>query len=195
MDALADEVLVQLCLSGDRAAFAEIVRRYQKQIFSLTYRLTNHVEDAQDLAQEVFLKLYQVLDKYDGNRPFFPWMYKVASNVCYTALRKKPQQDVPLEKVIEFAPLVPKKESQPEDYAEVKETQRLVQQAIAELPENYRVPLVLRYLEDLSYQQIAEVMDLPVTTIETRLFRGKSLLQKRLSLVLERGGKHEMSGS
>ncbi|WP_227762643.1 RNA polymerase sigma factor [Zhaonella formicivorans] len=195
LDALADEVLVQLCLSGDRAAFAEIVRRYQKQIFSLTYRLTNHVEDAQDLAQEVFLKLYQVLDKYDGNRPFFPWMYKVASNVCYTALRKKPQQDVPLEKVIEFAPLVPKKESQPEDYAEVKETQRLVQQAIAELPENYRVPLVLRYLEDLSYQQIAEVMDLPVTTIETRLFRGKSLLQKRLSLVLERGGKHEMSGS
>lgn len=195
MDALADEVLVQLCLGGDRAAFAEIVRRYQKQIFSLTYRLTNHVEDAQDLAQEVFLKLYQVLDKYDGNRPFFPWMYKVASNVCYTALRKKPQQDVPLEKVIEFAPLVPKKESQPEDYTEARETQRLVQQAIAELPENYRVPLVLRYLEDLSYQQIAEVMDLPVSTIETRLFRGKSLLQKRLSLVLERGGKHEMSGS
>lgn len=195
MDGLTDEVLVQLCLNGDRTAFAEIVRRYQKQVFSLTYRLTNNAEDAQDLAQEAFLKIFQVLHKYDGQRPFFPWMYKVATNVCYTLLRKKPQQDVPLEKVIEFAPLVPDSESQPEDYTEVREVQRLVQQAIAELPDNYRVPLVLRYLEEMTYQQIADTMDLPVSTIETRLFRGKALLQKRLTNILERGGTYEMSGS
>ena len=88
MEILADEALVKLCLEGDCTAFAEIVNRYQKQIFSLAYRLTNQVEDAQDLAQEAFLKIYQVLDKYDTSRPFFPWMYKVATNVCYTALRK-----------------------------------------------------------------------------------------------------------
>lgn len=194
MEVLADEALVKLCLEGDRAAFAEIVKRYQKQIFSLAYRLTNQVEDAQDLAQEAFLKIYQVLDKYDTSRPFFPWMYKVAANVCYTALRKKPQEEVPLEKVIEFAPTIPQAATQPEDYTETKEVQRFVQQALAELPEKYKVPLVLRYLEDMTYQQIAEVMDLPVTTIETRLFRGKSLLQKRL-INLERGVKREMSRS
>jgi len=194
VEVLADEALVKLCLEGDRAAFAEIVKRYQKQIFSLAYRLTNQVEDAQDLAQEAFLKIYQVLDKYDTSRPFFPWMYKVAANVCYTALRKKPQEEVPLEKVIEFAPTIPQAATQPEDYTETKEVQRFVQQALAELPEKYKVPLVLRYLEDMTYQQIAEVMDLPVTTIETRLFRGKSLLQKRL-INLERGVKREMSRS
>ena len=194
MQVLADETLVRLCLRGDRAAFAEIVTRYQKQIFSLAYRLTNQVEDAQDLAQEAFLKIYQVLGKYDTSRPFFPWMYKVAANVCYTALRKRPQDEVPLDKVIEFAPTIPQAATQPEDYTETKEIQRAVQEALSGLPDKYKVPLVLRYLEDMTYQQIADVMDLPLTTIETRLFRGKSLLQKRLS-VFERGVKYEMSGS
>lgn len=196
MKVLADEELVQLCLQGDRAAFAEIVNRYEKQIFSLAYRLTNNVEDAQDLAQEVFIKLYQVLDKFDGQRNFFPWMYKVATNVCYTALRRKPQQNVPLEKVIEFAPLIPKSDSQPEEYTEKREMQQLVQKAIAQLPENYRLPIVLRYLEEMSYQQIADAMGLPLSTIETRLFRGRSLLKQRLSLLMEgREKKRELSGS
>lgn len=195
MKVLADEELVQLCLQGDRAAFAEIVNRYQKQIYSLAYRLTNNAEDAQDLTQEVFIKLYQVLDKFDGKRNFFSWMYKVATNVCYTALRRKPQQSVPLEKVIEFAPIIPQSDSQPEDYTERKEIQRLIQEAVAQLPENYRVPIVLRYVEEMSYQQIAEAMGLPLTTIETRLYRGKSLLQRRLSLLLEGREKHELSGS
>ena len=72
---------------------------------------------------------------------------------------------------------------------------RLVHQALAELPENYRVPMILRYLEEFSYQQIADAMDLPLTTIETRLYRGRALLQKRLNLILERGVSNEMSGS
>lgn len=189
-----DQALVTLSLGGDRAAFGEIVRRYQKQIYSLAYRLTNDAEDAQDLAQEAFIKLYKVLDKYDREKPFFPWMYKVAANVCYSKLRKRPrEQEVSLDKVIEFSPLIPQQDTYPEDYCETRETQRLVQQAIAELPEKYRMPLVLRYLEDLSYKQIAEVLDLPVTTIETRLYRAKALLQKRLAVVLERGVQHEVS--
>lgn len=195
MEQLTDEVLVQKCLSGDRQAFAVIVQRYQKQIYSLAYRLTNNPDDAQDLAQEVFIKVYQVLAKYDGNRPFFPWMYKVATNVCYTQLRRKPSQEVPLDKIIEFGPLVPVSPDGPESQFERKELQRLVHQALAELPENYRVPMVLRYLEEFSYQEIADAMDLPLTTIETRLYRGRSLLQKRLNLILERGVSHEMSGS
>jgi len=193
VDRLPDEMLVKSCLQGDMGSFGELVRRYQKQVYSLAYRLTNDAEEAMDLSQEVFLKIYQVLERYDDSRPFFPWMYKVASNVCYSLLRKRPQESVPLEKVIEFTPLIPKIESQPEDYYESREIQQLVQRAIAELPEKYRVPLVLRFLEDLTYQQIAEVMELPVSTIETRLYRGKALLQKRLSIVMEKGVRRELS--
>jgi len=193
VDRLPDEMLVKSCLQGDMGSFGELVRRYQKQVYSLAYRLTNDAEEAMDLSQEVFLKIYQVLERYDDTRPFFPWMYKVASNVCYSLLRKKPQESVPLDKVIEFTPLIPKTESQPEEHYESREIQQLVQRAIAELPEKYRVPLVLRFLEDLTYQQIAEVMELPVSTIETRLYRGKALLQKRLSIVMERGVRRELS--
>ena len=106
-------------------------------------------------------------------------MYKVATNVCYNNLRKiKNKREVSLDKIIEFSPLVGLKENQPEENFVRRETQALVRRAVTELPELYRVPMILRYMEDLTYRQIAEVMDLPLTTIETRLYRGRALLQK-----------------
>lgn len=192
MEHLDDAELVERCIRGEGPAFAEIVRRYQKQVYSLAYRLTNNHEDASDLSQEAFLKLFQVLEKYDSRRPFFPWMYKVVSNVFYSLLRKKPDEHIPLDNVIDFTPLVPNKETQPEDHYELKEIRELVRKAVSELPVKYRLPLVLRYLDDLTYQQIADVMEVPLTTVETRLHRGKSLLQKRLTYVLERGRSSEV---
>ena len=191
---LADGDLVRRARRGERLAFAELVGRYQKQIYSLAYRLTNSQEDALDLTQEVFLKIFQVLEHYDPQRPFFPWMYKVASNVCYTFLKRRPQESIPLDNVIELAPLIPRRETQPEEYYETREVQGLVQQAIVELPEKYRLPLVLRYMEEFSYQEIADFLELPVSTIETRLYRGKALLQKRLATIMERGARRELPG-
>ncbi|MDN5346996.1 MAG: polymerase sigma-70 factor, subfamily [Clostridia bacterium] len=192
MEHLTDAELVALVVGGNKEAFAELVKRYQRQVYSLAYRLVNNQEDALDLSQDIFLKLYQNLGKYDPQRPFSPWLYRLACNVCYTSLRRRPQEALPLDKVIEFTPLVPL-DGGPEDYYESREVQELVRRAIAELPENYRVPIVLRYLENLTYQQIADIMELPLSTIETRLYRGKALLQKRLSLVLERGARRELS--
>lgn len=193
MEHLTDAALVEKCLAGEREAFTEIVRRYQKQVYSLAYRLTNHPEDASDLAQEAFLKLYRVLEKYDRSRPFFPWMYKVVANACYSALRQKPGETVPLENITEFTPLISGENTHPEDHYEAKEVRMQVRKAIVELPLKYRLPLVLRYLEDLTYRQIADYMEVPLTTVETRLHRGKALLEKRLTFVLEGGTKHEMS--
>ncbi len=195
VEKLTDEVLVSMIIQGKKDAFCELIKRYERQIYSLAYRLTNNPDDAQDLAQEAFSKIYLVIEKYDKSRPFFPWMYKVASNVCYSRLRsnKKKGQEVSLDKVIDFSPLVPSRDTQPEEYSEARETQQLVQQAIAELPEKYKVPLVLKYLEELTYKQIAEIMDIPVTTVETRLYRGKILLQKRLNKVMEGGEYYEVS--
>lgn len=195
MERLADEILINLTIQGDKDAFCELIKRYEKQIYSLAYRLTNNRDDAQDLAQEAFSKIYLVLEKYDPGRPFFPWMYKVANNVIYSHLRsqKGKSQEVSLDKVIDFSPLIPNKDNSPEEYSVVRETQRLVQQAIADLPDKYRVPLVLKYLEELSYKAIGEILDLPVTTIETRLYRGKIMLQKRLNKVMEGGEYYEVS--
>lgn len=194
--AYSDQELVQKTLDGDRDAFSVLVQRYQKQIYSLTYRLTNDPEDARDMAQEVFIHIYRVLNKYDPDRKFFSWMYKVATNVCYNVLRRgKNEHLVTLDKVIEIAPFVARSDSQPEEFFERRETQEMVRQAVTELPEKYRLPLVLRYLEDMTYKEIAEYMDLPVTTIETRLYRGKALLYKRLQALGEGGLVHEMSRS
>lgn len=187
MNRLDDEQLVVLCLQGKREAFEELVNRYQRQIFSLAFRLTNNYEDAGDLTQEVFLHLFKVLDKFDGERKFFSWMYRIATNVCYNALKKKPKESYSLDNVIDFVSPVPDRNSQPEDYFEAKEVQEMVHKAIAELPENFRVPMVLRYLQDMSYQQISETMELPVSTIETRLYRGRQMLQKRLGKFWGRG--------
>jgi len=195
VEKFTDEVLVNMMLQGDKNAFCELIKRYEKQIYSLAYRLTNNPEDAKDLAQEAFTKIYLVLEKYDPSRPFFPWMYKVANNIIYSHLRsqKNKNNEISLDKVIDFSPLIPDKDNHPEEYSTTKETQRLVQQALAELPEKYRVPLVLKYLEDLSYKSIGEVLDLPVTTIETRLYRGKALLLKRLNKIMEGGELYEVS--
>lgn len=194
MDRLQDQGLVELSLQGKKEAFEELVKRYERQIFSLAYRLTNNYEDAFDLTQEVFMHLFGVLDKYDQNRRFFPWMYRIATNICYNALKKKPKESYPLENVVNYTSLALDNNTQPEYYYETKEIQDAVHKAIAELPENYRIPIVLKYLEDMSYQQISEVMDLPVSTIETRLYRGRIQLQKLLQNSLERGPKNEMSG-
>ncbi len=193
MDRLQDEKLVVLCLQGKREAFEVLVKRYERQIFSLAYRLTNNYDDAVDLAQEVFLHLYRVLDKFDGNRKFFPWMYRIATNVCYNALKKRPKESYPLDNVIDFTSSVPDRSTQPEYYYESKEVQESVHKAIGELPENFRIPIVLRYLEDMSYQQISEAMNLPVSTIETRLYRGRIMLQKYLGNLRERGAKNGVS--
>lgn len=186
MDRLDDEALVTLTLQGKREAFEELVNRYQRQIFNLAYRLTNNYEDAADLSQEVFIHLLKVLKQFDGTRKFFPWMYRTATNVCYNVLKKKPRESVPLEQVVDYSPAVPSRDTQPEDYLDRNETQNAVQQALAELPEQFRLPMVLRYMEEMSYQEIADTMEVPVSTIETRLYRGRLLLQKRLDQVRER---------
>lgn len=197
MDHLDDASLVEQVLeNGNLKAFEVLVKRYQKQVYSLAYRLTNNRDDAEEMAQEVFLRIYQVLERYDPERQFFSWMYKIALNTCYTFLRKSNNaEETSLENVIEFSTLVPAETDGIEAYLEKKEESELVQKALSELPEKYRVPLVLHYLRDLSYREIAKYMEVPVTTVETRIYRGKMLLAKRLAWVMQKRDKDEMSGS
>ena len=186
MKNLLDEDLARMAQQGDQDAFAELVHRYERQIFSMAYRLAGDYDEAADLAQEAFLRIYRMLDRYDSQKKFFSWMYRVAQNSCLNALSKRPSNVIPVERAEEYmAPVDGASGAEPEQNYLNRELRQNIDQAIAELPEKYRDVIYLRYIEDLSYQQIAEATGLPVSTIETRLFRGKKQLQKNLLRLMQ----------
>lgn len=178
---LLDEDLARLAQQGDQDAFAELVKRYENQVFSLAYRLCGDYDEAADMAQEAFLRIYRMLDRYDPGKKFFSWMYRVAHNSCINTLNRRPANVIPVEQAEEYLTSDGKDTAAgPEqDYLQ-QEMRAQIDNAIASLPDNYRDVVYLRYIEDMSYQQIAEILNLPVSTIETRLFRGKKQLQKKL---------------
>lgn len=180
----SDEQLVTLVLNGHTESFQILVERYQKQVFSLAYRLCSDYDEAQDLAQESFLRIYQELPRFDVSRRFFPWMYRVAHNACVNQLQRRPRETSPLEESFDLSD-EGDPSARPEQAYDRMEQARTVQEAIAALPENYRAPLVLKYLRHLSYQEIADQLELPVSTIETRLFRGRNMLKKALAAYME----------
>lgn len=185
MERLTDEKLVELTLEGQQEAYAILVKRYEKQIFSLAYRLGGDYTESRDLAQEVFLRVYQELRSFDTKRKFFPWFYRVAHNTCINGLKRLPKAALALDEIQDFAETPEQAEFSPELSFEQQETVSALKKAIIQLPEQFRIPILLKYIEGLSYKEISQQMDLPVSTIETRLYRGRQMLQKRLSKVLQ----------
>lgn len=202
MNRRTDEELVALCLAGQKEAFDVIVQRYQKPVFKIAYTLAGNYEDASDWSQDSFLQVYRSLASFDASKGrFFSWLYRVAHNVCINQVArrdgKRPQREpdasdfqqeeglkgriVSIESIAE--PEVPENDTYANPLAalEAADLQDEVRRALGRLEEKYAVPIMLRYLEGLSYKEIADRMALPQSTIETRLFRGKKLLQKELA--------------
>lgn len=179
-----DEQLVTLVLNGRTESFQILVERYQKQVFSLAYRLCGDYDEAQDLAQESFIRIFQELPRFDVSRRFFPWMYRVAHNACVNQLQKRPRDMASIDDSFDLSD-DSDPSSRPDQAYDRQERIRTVQEAIAALPETYRLPLVLKYLRHMSYQEIADQLELPVSTIETRLFRGRNMLKKALASYME----------
>jgi len=173
-----DEWLVEQSRKGSREAFSELVQRRQGAVYSICYRLTGDPAEAEDLAQEAFLRLYRSLGKFRPGARLRPWLHKITVNVCLDALRKRRDATLSLEELTEGPPQpqAPCGDDLPEEACLKRERQLTVQQALLHLPGEYRVVLVLRYLEDLSYQEIAEVIGAPVSTVETRIHRAKKML-------------------
>jgi RNA polymerase sigma-70 factor (ECF subfamily) len=170
-----DETLAQRAQT-DHAAFGELVRRYADRIFNLAYRMTGDRSDAEDLTQDAFARAYRGLRGYDPARPFGAWLYRVALNVCLTDRQRRPAAIVePLagDEIDNSASAA--------ELAERHEVQETVQQAILGLPPIYRAVIVLYHLEERSYAEIAELLDLPVNTVRTHLHRGRALLRDRMA--------------
>ncbi|MGG4147424.1 RNA polymerase sigma factor SigW [Paenibacillus algorifonticola] len=181
--------LAKLSLKGDQRAFAELVGLYQDKLFHMAYRMLSNRQEAEDVVQEAFMRVYRNLERYDETLKFSTWIYRIATNLCIDKLRKrKPVYSLDAESTdhegLDGYSMIPSDNRTPESETLLSETQQIIHQAIASLPPKYKTVMMLRYIEDLSLQEISEVMDIPVTTIKTRVHRGREFLRKKLEYKL-----------
>ncbi len=185
----SDEELARKAQAGDREAFAALVRAYEQPIYHLAYRLAGgDVEEARDLAQEIFVRAYTRLASYDSARPFFPWLYRLGVN--FGLNHRRQQRAHPIVRLSEVRRRDDSEDVDieiadhtrgPEELSELGEAQVEVNAAIARLPHDYRAVIALRYGADLDYEEIAATLGIPLGTVKTRLFRAKEALRRELS--------------
>jgi RNA polymerase sigma-70 factor, ECF subfamily len=177
---MTDEAIIEQVLAGNTHIFSELVNRYKNKVFSLVYRFTNDYGDAQDISQEVFINVFRKLYTFSEKASFSTWVYRISYNYCidWTRKNKKRLRQEPVyDEQIELADTGMNVE---ESFLEMQKRVHL-RKAILQLDEKYRNVLILFHFQELSYEEIGEVMQLPVKTVETRLYRGRQQLRKYLS--------------
>jgi len=177
----SDDDLIASCLAGDWAAFDVLVARYQRIVYQLSYRMVGHVEDAKDIVQEAFLRAYRSLDNFRRGVPFSSWILKITSNLCIDHLRQRHRRPLSLEAGMEQGLELPDTQPSPEESYLLEERHRAVQQAMMELPERYRLPLILRHFHGLSVEEVARTLGQPVGTVKSNLFRAREQLKRSLA--------------
>ncbi|MBM7694163.1 RNA polymerase sigma-70 factor (ECF subfamily) [Peribacillus deserti] len=184
MEVLIKDKIKQV-LKGNQNAYSYIVEEYKDKVFYLCYRMIGNRHEAEDLAQEAFLKAYVNIKSFNLNMKFSTWIYRIATNLCIDRIRKK-KPDYYLDAEIAgtdglnmYSQLASDTES-PENEVESMEMQETIQNEILKLPEKYRSVIILKYIEDLSLKEISDPLDLPVGTVKTRIHRGREALRLQL---------------
>lgn len=179
--------LVLAAQGGDQAAFGDLVRRYQRAVYRLAYGLTRNASDADDLAQETFVRAYRAIGRFRTGEPLYPWLSRITTNLAYSLYRRRKRRpETPLEPLLEAGRQWAAGDDPAEDAAR-REFEGMLGEAFAELSEEHRAVLVLRVVEDLSYEEIAESLSVPVGTVMSRLSRARAELKTRLKA--RTGGK------
>lgn len=166
----------------DEAAFEELIRQYEKKVYTLCFRMCGNSEDAEEAAQDAFLALWRGIDRFRQESSLSTWIYRLAMNACIDTLRRRKKQSgsVSLDDEELFVDAVDTS-PQPQETVEHRETQKLLQEGLSALPEEYRKVLILREIEGLSYTEIAESASIELGTVKSRISRGRSLLRNFLS--------------
>ena len=188
----SDESLIERCKSGQQDAFDVLVERYQQKVFNIAYRMSGNEEDALDWAQESFIRVYKALDSFKGQSSFATWLHRITNNICIDELRKRKRQPLVVlstsssvstdegEYQVEFS-------SSPEDNPEERvlsaEFRETIHKGLQDLSPEHRMVLVLRDLESHSYEEIADILDVNVGTVKSRLNRARLALREYLEKV------------
>lgn len=184
MDALIKERINQV-LKGDHNAFGEIVEIYKDKVFQICFRMLGNRQEAEDLAQEAFVRAYVNIRSFNITMKFSTWLYRIATNLCIDRLRKKKPDyyldaEVAGTEGLNMYSQIASDVAKPEEEVESLELQETIQVEIMKLPEKYRSVIVLKYIEELSLKEISDILDLPVGTVKTRIHRGREALRKQL---------------
>ncbi len=184
---LSDHQLIEATKGGDEAAFGEIMRRYRSPITNYIYRFLNDYEEAVDLAQETFVRVYFALERYHTEYAFSTYIYRIATNLAISEIRKRKRRKLVSltglfqfdnEEAQDFNP--PDEKPLPDENLIESEQSTTIARAIATLPEKYRAPIVLRDVEGKSYEEVAQIMQLGLGTTKSRISRARKLLREKL---------------
>lgn len=186
----SDAKLVEMVQRGDQAAFNVLVLRYQHRVLKLVTRYLRDPVEAEDIAQEAFIKAYRALPSFRGESAFYTWLYRIAANTAKNVLvssrRRLVDYDLDMQDPEDYAAQVLLKDSDtPEGMLLTEEIRQTVTEAMQQLPDDLREAITLRELEGLSYEEIAEVMECPVGTVRSRIFRAREAIDKKLRPLLD----------
>jgi RNA polymerase sigma-70 factor (ECF subfamily) len=175
-DEAAQRDLIRRAQHGNTDAFGRLVMQYQQAVYNITYRLTGNRQEAEDVAQEAFVKAYRALDRFDARRPFAPWLYRIATNTALNWIkRRRPESE--LDEELSAHGTTPN----PEIQAITAETADRLRAAVADLPPNYRAVIELRHFQELSYREMSQVLDVSLSDVKSWLFRARRRLRRALA--------------
>lgn len=184
-----DSELVRLTLQGEEQAYGELIDRYRARIYTFVLRIVKDSEEANDVAQEVFIRVYSSLDKFDPRKNFSSWLLKIAQNLSIDYLRRRKPAMVSIDEPVETGRgessiQLPSGDLAPDRELEGMEVGEALEIAIGGLEPAYRMVIILRHVEGKSYEEIAEILELPLGTVKTCIFRARRILRAKLKKLL-----------
>jgi RNA polymerase sigma-70 factor (ECF subfamily) len=175
------DALIERCLSGDQAAWDQIVRQHWRKVFNLAYKFVGRHDEAEDLTQDIFLKIFKALRTFDRRANFQTWLISISRNLCIDHYRSVRKERETMARDVDASDLSPvSRERSPLSQLEQVDLKQIIRQALAELPPALRQAVVLRYLQEFSYQEIADQLGLPEGTVKSRINRGRFELARQL---------------
>ncbi|MBD3179671.1 MAG: sigma-70 family RNA polymerase sigma factor [Candidatus Latescibacteria bacterium] len=198
-----DAQLIRRCLKGDEKSYEKLLQKYRGPVFSICLRMVRNRDDAEDLAQDVFIKIFNILDRYNPSFPFSSWLYRITSNLCIDFLRKNKRTVFSMDNPVsgddgDFERQFPSGDIGPEKEVELKEEMVILENAIQSLPEHYRMIVLLRHQEHLSYDEISETLGIPLGTVKARIHRARKMIvdffrnQRNGSMPVDEGSRNDL---
>jgi len=178
----AEKDLVRRAKRGDISAFEDLISGYEKKVYNTAYRFFNNAEDAMDVSQEIFIKVFTSLRRFREDSSFSTWLYRIAVNTCIDFLRKKREDVLPIKEEIVMDDKIELgfHTELPEEFVEKQEAKQAIMKAISTLPEEQRICIILRDVQGFSYTEISDILSCSLGTVKSRLFRGRRALKENL---------------